>query len=155
MIRTYIPWTATATAAAAVVGSLASRDTSSVWYRRLRKPVIQPPPAVFPVVWTLLYTDIAVSSAAALDQLEGDESVAYRRALAANLLLNASWSWVFFSAHRLVPAILVAGALSASSWDVVRRTSRGDHRAGLALLPYAGWCSFATVLTTAIWWRNR
>jgi tryptophan-rich sensory protein len=155
MIRTYIPWTATATAAAAVVGSLASRDTSSVWYRRLRKPVIQPPPAVFPVVWTLLYTDIAVSSAAALDQLEGDESVAYRRALAANLLLNASWSWVFFSAHRLVPAILVAGTLSASSWDLVRRTSRGDQRAGLAQLPYAGWCSFATVLTTAIWWRNR
>jgi len=45
------------------------------------------------VVWTLLYSDIAVTSAVALDRLEGDEAVAYRRALAANLVLNASWSF--------------------------------------------------------------
>jgi len=155
MIRTYMPWTAAASAATAALGSVASRDTTSLWYRRLRKPVIQPPAVAFPVVWTLLYTDIAVTSAVALDRLTDDEAGAYRQALAANLILNASWSWVFFKAHRLVPAILVAGALSASSWDLVRRTLRGDERAGWALLPYAGWCSFATVLTTAIWWRNR
>jgi translocator protein len=155
MVRKYLPWTVAASAATAALGSVASRDTSSVWYRWLHKPVIQPPAVVFPVVWTLLYSDIAVTSAVALDRLEDDETGAYRGALAANLILNASWSWVFFKAHRLFPAILVAGALSASSWDLVRRTLRSDERAGWALLPYAGWCSFATVLTTAIWWRNR
>ena len=155
MVRKYLPWTVAASAATAALGSVASRDTSSVWYRRLRKPVIQPPAVVFPLVWTLLYSDIAVTSAVALDRLEDDETGGYRGALAANLILNASWSWVFFKAHRLFPAILVAGALSASSWDLVARTLRGDKRAGWALLPYAGWCSFATVLTSAIWWRNR
>jgi translocator protein len=155
VIRKYLARTAAAAAATAALGSVASRDTSSVWFRTLRKPAIQPPAAVFPVVWTVLYSDIAVTSAVALDRLEGEEAESYRRALAANLVLNASWSWVFFKAHRLFPAILVAGALSASSWDLVARTLHGDRRAGWALLPYAGWCSFATVLTSAIWWRNR
>jgi tryptophan-rich sensory protein len=155
VIRKYLAWTATATGATAALGSVASSDTSTAWYRQLRKPAIQPPAAVFPVVWTVLYSDIAVTSAVALDRLPGDEAEIYKRALAANLVLNASWSWVFFKAHRLFPAILVAAALSVSSWDLVARTLRGDKRAGWALLPYAGWCSFATVLTSAIWWRNR
>ena len=35
-------------------------------------------------------------------------------ALAVNLLLNASWSWVFFKAHRIGLAIGVAAALAVS-----------------------------------------
>ena len=40
---------------------------------------------------------------------------AYQRALAVNLVLNASWSWVFFRGHRLLPAVLVAGAMMGDS----------------------------------------
>jgi len=155
VIRKVLPWTAGAVAVTAAVGSVASSETSSIWYRGLDKPVIQPPAAVFPVVWTLLYSDIAVTSAVALNRADAPDTRSYRSALAVNLLLNASWSWVFFKAHRIGLAIGVATALAASSGDLVRRTSRMDRRAGWALLPYAGWCGFATVLTTAIWRRNR
>src|SRR4051794_15372365 len=82
VIRKVLPWTAGAVAVTAAVGSVASSETSSIWYRGLDKPVIQPPAAVFPVVWTLLYSDIAVTSAVALDRLEGDEAEAYRRGAA-------------------------------------------------------------------------
>ena len=50
--------TAAAAAATAVAGSVAT-DPSSSWYRRLRKPAWQPPPSIFPVVWTALYADLA------------------------------------------------------------------------------------------------
>ncbi len=159
MTRRTLAATSVAVAATAAVGSLASRDVRSTWYARLRKPAFQPPGEVFPVVWTALYADIAVTSATAIDRLRDDgrgpEADALARALAVNLALNASWSWVFFAAHRLRSAVVVAGALAASSADLTRRVGRADRRAGAALAPYAVWCAFATVLSAAIWRRNR
>ncbi len=148
--------TAAATGLAAAAGSWATTPSvQSSWYRRLRKPAIQPPPAVFPVVWTALYTDIAVTSAYVLDRLPAEEAEAYLRALTVNLLLNASWSWTFFRQHEIARSVAVAAALTASSLDLARRAAETDRRAGLALVPYAAWCGFATVLTAALWWRNR
>ena len=101
-IRT-LAGTAGAVAATAAIGSVASSETRSRWYRKLEKPEFQPPPQVFPVVWTSLYADIAATSASALTALEGrpGERGRYRIALLGNLALNASWSWVFFRSHRL------------------------------------------------------
>lgn len=150
--------TSLAVTAAAAVGSLAT-DTGSRWYRSLDKPSIQPPGAVFPVVWTALYADIAAVSALSLADLaetgRDDEHAAYGRALAANLALNAGWSVVFFRGHRPVPATVVAAALAASSADLVRRSWRVSPEKGAVLAPYAAWTGFATVLTAAIARRNR
>lgn len=146
--------TAAATTVTALVGSIASSDTNSRWYRKLRKPSFQPPAVVFPVVWTALYTDIALTSAITLDTLterkEFDERRSYATALGVNLLLNASWSWVFFKGHRPAPATAVAALLAASSADLTRRTVAVHPAAGAALAPYAGWTGFATVLSGRI-----
>lgn len=158
MLKEILPKTSAAVAATAVLGSVASADVNSPWYDDLDKPVIQPPGVVFPIVWSTLYADIAVSSAVAIDRLQRDNPEAardYQRALGVNLVLNASWSWVFFKAHKPFPSIFVAGALAASSVDLARRAWKADRGAGVALSPYAAWCSFATVLTAAIWRRNR
>lgn len=150
--------TAMAVTACAALGSIASRGVRSPWYAALRKPSWQPPPAAFPVAWTTLYTDIALSSAVALDRLrapaDGLERP-YARALGLNLTLNTGWSWAFFAAQRTGLATVVAAALTVSSTDLVRRTWEVDRRAGAALAPYAAWCSFATALSAAIWQRNR
>jgi tryptophan-rich sensory protein len=61
---------------------------------------------------------------------------------------------VFFRAHRLASAVAVAGALAVSSADLARRAGQGSPAAGWALVPYAAWCSFATVLSGVIWRRN-
>jgi benzodiazapine receptor len=150
--------TASAVTATAVVGGLASQDATSDWYRRLDKPAFQPPPEAFPVAWTLLYADIALSSAVVLHRARHRPSASdrgYGAALAVNLVLNASWSWVFFRAHRLGPAVAVAGALAVSSADLARRAARTSPAAGAALVPDPAWCAFAAVLSAAIWRRNR
>jgi tryptophan-rich sensory protein len=145
-------------AATAGVGSVGSRDVDSPWYAALDKPSFQPPGAAFPIAWTALYADLALTTAHALDRLEAagrhDEAVAYRRALAANLVVNASWSWVFFRWHRLTPAVGVAALLALSSADLVRRTAGVSPGAAAALAPYPAWCVFATTLSAAIARRN-
>ena len=151
--------TSLATAAAAVVGSVASRAGVETWYPTLRKPRYVPPNAVFPVAWTSLYADIAVTSAATIEKFrnagEADKARAYSAALGANLVLNAGWSWLFFKSHRLGPSAVVAGALAVSSADLARRAAGADPKFGAALAPYPLWCSFATLMSTDIWRLNR
>ncbi len=149
---------ATGTAASAALGALAT-DPDGKWYRGLALPAWQPPPVAFPVVWTLLYADIVISSAASLSSLEhggrSDEASAYRRALAANLAMNTAWSVIFWRARRPDLAALEAGLLSISSADLARRAGRARPGWGWTLAPYPAWCGFATVLSTVIARRNR
>lgn len=151
---------ATSVAATALVGGLASGPSvRSTWYARILKPSYQPPGQVFPVVWPLLYANIAVVSASTIDRLQDSyqrrKARAYQAALVLNLVLNGSWSWIFFNRHHLAASAAVAAALTASSADLTRRAVavRGAKGAPLALYPL--WCAFATVLSTHIWLLNR
>lgn len=151
--------TSVAVAAAAGIGSVASKPRITRWYRTLRKPPYVPPNGVFPIAWTTLYADIAVTSATAIDRLRAagrhDEARNYVVALGANLILNAGWSWLFFRYQKLGASALGAVVLAASSADLARRTAAADARAGVALTPYPLWCAFATLMSAHIWVLNR
>lgn len=144
--------------AAAVAGSLAT-EPDGEWYRNLNKPTWQPPGIAFPIVWSSLYTDIAVTSAAVLNELErrGEQgqAVEYRKALATNLALNSFWSWLFFRWHHLGASTLGAGVLAASSLGLAKRAGSVRPGFGVALGAYAAWTGFATVLAGTVWWLNR
>ena len=158
-MRKTVVGTGLATAVAAVAGSAASGAGVRGWYTTIRKPSYVPPNAVFPIAWTTLYADIAVTSAAAIDRFRADghprKARAYTAALGANLVLNAGWSWIFFAKHRLGLSAVAAGALALSSADLVRRAGDADPRLAAALAPYPLWCGFATVMSTDIWRLNR
>ncbi len=151
------PWVSTsaAVAVAAVVGT-AGTDVDSRWYRRLDKPAWQPPGPVFGIAWTVLYVLIAGAGGRALARAGTPaQSRSYRRAYGTNLVLNAGWSWAFFRAKRPALALVEVAALEASTVDLVRRTRALDRAAGLAMVPYAAWVTFATALSAALAWRNR
>jgi tryptophan-rich sensory protein len=152
--------TAGAAATTAVIGGLATGPAvQSEWYEKLRKPSFQPPRQAFPIVWPLLYADVAVVSAATIDELDarGDQEEAKRftALLALNLVLNGSWSWLFFNRRQLGASAVLAGALAVSSADLTRRAVRVKGTPARALWPYPVWCTFATALSGRIWWLNR
>lgn len=159
MNKSTLAGTTLAVATAAGIGGIASPGRNPVWYNRIRKPSYQPPGVAFPIAWTSLYTDIAVTSAVAIDELRAagrnDKARNYIAALGVNLALNAGWSWLFFGYHKLGASALGAAALTASSADLARRAADADPRAGAALSAYPLWCGFATVLSTHIWRLNR
>jgi benzodiazapine receptor len=136
--------------AAAWVGS---RFSPGDWYVHLAKPAFNPPAWIFAPVWTLLYLLMGV--AAWLVWREG--GMAAGKALAlflAQLALNAAWSWLFFGLHHigwalvdLVALWLAIGATLLAFWA---------HRplAGLLMVPYLLWVSFAALLNVQIWRLN-
>ena len=149
--------TGAAVTVSAGVGALATTPESA-WYRSLDKPAWQPPPIAFPLVWTPLYADIAVSTAAALVQLEDagrdEEAAALRRSLAINLVLNTGWSVLFWRVRRPWLSTAWCGVLTAHSMFLLRRLLEADPRLRRALAPYPAWCAFATALNASIARRN-
>src|SRR5215212_7162576 len=154
-----LSFNALAVVATGVLGGLASRPAQSAWYAALRKPAYQPPRQAFPIVWPILYAVFCVEKKATLDDLDRhgqrEERRNYVVALVTNLVLNGSWSWLFFNRRKLGASAIAAGALTVSSADLTRRAAavQGKRAAPLGLYPL--WCAFATALSTHIWILNR
>ena len=124
------------------------------WYAGLQKPSWNPPSWLFGPAWSLLYILMAV--AAWLVWREGGWK-AQGRALRLFLLqwfLNALWTPLFFGLHRpglaFAEIVLLWLAIVATLWSFWR----ARKLAGLLLVPYLAWVTFATVLNFTIWRLN-
>ncbi|MGZ6852394.1 MAG: TspO/MBR family protein [Nocardioidaceae bacterium] len=153
MSRRILALTSAAVTATAVAGGIGT-DVSSEWYVELEKPSWQPPGWVFGPAWTTLYALMSVAGSRVIDRGDPVLSRGFARAFAVNLVLNAGWSWLFFTARRPRWALAEVVVLEASTLDLVRRARMADRTAARMLTPYAGWVGFATALTAAIARRN-
>jgi benzodiazapine receptor len=145
-----VAWVALCFAAAAG-GMFFSPDN---WYAGLVKPVWQPPAWLFGPVWTVLYILMAV--AAWLVWGEGGWRK-QGRALGWFLgqwLCNALWTPLFFGLHRPGLALMDMVLLWLALVVTVVLFWRARRTAGILLLPYLAWVSFAAVLNFALWRLN-
>ncbi len=124
------------------------------WYQALRKPSWNPPNWLFGPVWTALYLAMGF----ALYRIARQPSSSARRAalvaFAAQLLLNAAWTPIFFGARSPGWAFAVIVLLDLLIVVTAARFSKLDRFAGRLLLPYLAWCLFATALNGTLWWLN-
>jgi tryptophan-rich sensory protein len=142
-----------------VVGGLGGVATASAiptWYQGLNKPAWNPPNWVFGPVWTALYVLMGV--AAWLVWRQGGDNPQVQVALAifgVQLLLNLLWSLIFFGWRSPSWAVLEIVVL----WGFILATTvlfyRVESVAGLLLIPYQLWVTFAAVLNAAVWQLNR
>lgn len=125
------------------------------WYASLKKPSWNPPSWVFGPVWTLLYAMMA--TAAWLVWCEGGWKMRKRELglYVGQLVLNAAWSPLFFGFHRPDWALIDILVLISSVVLMLAVFARVRRLAGLLLIPYLLWLTFATVLNGTLWWLNR
>lgn len=137
----------------AAVGASASLQAGT-FYAELVRPDWAPPGAVFGPVWTMLYAMMAVA-AWVVWQRRGIRLAQIGLVLfVLQLILNALWSWLFFGWRQ--------GALSfldiAVLWALIVVTLvffwRIRPLAGLLLVPYLAWVTFASALNFRIWQLN-
>jgi tryptophan-rich sensory protein len=137
------------------IGSLATAPNIPTWYAGLVKPSFNPPNAVFPVVWTVLY--IVMGFAAWLVWRTPADKASRRTALIAwfvQLALNVLWSFAFFGAHSPLAGLIVIVALLIAIVVTILAFRRVDGLAALLLVPYLAWVGFATILNAAIFSLN-
>ena len=147
-----------ASLAASVVGGLATASSVNSWYPTLAKPAWTPPSAVFGPVWTVLYIFMSVAAWRVWRHRENPSAHPAVRALLTahvlQLVLNASWSLLFFGLRRPEFAFIDIVALLATLFWMQIRLSRIDRPAALLWTPYLLWVGFATALNFSIWRLN-
>jgi len=135
-----------------VTASLFTEPNIAGWYAALAKPSFNPPNWIFAPVWTALYVMMAVATWRAW-RVVGVMSVALMLYFL-QLTLNFAWSLIFFAQHLVWVALLDIAAL----WIAILATAiaffRADRGAGLLMLPYLAWVSFASALNYEIWRLN-
>jgi tryptophan-rich sensory protein len=129
---------------------------AQTWYRLLKTPSFTPPSWLFAPVWVLLYFLMGI--AAFLVWERGLEKPEVRKSLAIflmQLLLNAVWSPVFFGLKNIGLSVAVIVLLWLAVLWTIRNFLQVSRVAGLILIPYLCWVSFAAALNIAILGLNR
>jgi tryptophan-rich sensory protein len=141
---------------AGIIGSVFTTPSIPGWYAGIAKPSFNPPNWIFGPVWTLLYALMGL--AAYLVYEKGFKRPEVKKALAvfaAQLLLNALWSIVFFGAHMILGAAVVIVLLWAMILATILLFTKISKTAAYLLVPYILWVTFAAVLNVSFYVLNR
>jgi tryptophan-rich sensory protein len=136
--------------AAGGLGALATEPNIPTWYAGLNKPPFNPPNAVFPVVWTILYVLMAIAAWLAWRSAPTGKHWRVTGPFAVQLALNSAWSFAFFAAHNPWLGVgVIACLLVAILWTMLA-FARHSRAAAALLVPYLAWVGFATALNVSI-----
>ncbi len=139
--------------AAGFIGSVFTAQSVDSWYLSLRKPGFNPPNWVFAPVWTLLYALMGIAAGVVWLRWPHVSKIALV-VFVVQLVLNVCWSAIFFGLRSPGAAFAEIVAL----WFAVAATTvlfwRISVIAGVLLIPYLLWVSFASVLNYSIWRLN-
>ena len=146
-------------AIALAVGGLSALLTAGNMniYDRIITPPLSPPPILFPIVWTILYTLMGVSSARIY--IKGKEqNIDVSGALlvyALQLAVNFFWSIIFFNMQAFLFAFVWIILLWLVIIVMIKRFYEIDPLSAWLQIPYLLWVTFAAYLTFAIYILNR
>jgi len=131
-------------------GRLANSGFGNRWFDALLKPDFMPPGWAFGVAWTILYILMGLALAIVIHARGARGRGLAITLFLVQLLLNLTWSPLFFRAHQVDNAlvlILLLFVLVAVTTFVFWRIRQ---MAGLLLLPYLAWLGFASALNYEI-----
>ena len=130
-----------------IVGSLASTNTGTdSWYLGLAKSDLNPPGYVFGIVWPILYFLMGITIWRTYN--------AIKNLFYIQLFLNAIWSWLFFSFHLPLIALLDIWLLIFINIKILLLILKEDKLTAVLHTPYIMWLFFASYLNLFIVFNN-
>lgn len=139
-----------------VVGAVSAFFTMKgmPYYDMQEKPFFTPPNAVFPIVWTILYTLMGIS-AARIKQSNDPKKKDALKTYWLQLIVNFFWSVLFFGLHQYFLAFLWLLLLIGLIVKMIKEFAKIDLTAAKLQIPYLLWCIFAATLNFGVWRLNR
>jgi len=141
--------------AVGILGSLFTAPAIPTWYAGLNKPSFSPPNWLFAPVWTILYALMGISVFLVWrERLERGEAKVALFLFAVQLVLNTFWSFLFFKLQNPFYALVEIFVLWVFILLTILSFSKISKPAGLLLLPYLLWTTFAAFLNFYIFKLN-
>ena len=138
------------------LSALFTRNNMDI-YDRIVSPPLAPPGILFPIVWTILYTLMGISSARIY--LAGKENGADTgkalKTYAIQLVVNFFWSIFFFNAEAFLFSFIWILLLWILIIKMIKEFNEIDPLAAKLQIPYLLWVTFAAYLNLAIFILNR
>ncbi len=136
-----------------LVGSLSSLFSGNMSYSTFNKPSFSPPSFIFPIVWTILYILMGISSYiiySSDDKNKGKALVTY----AIQLFFNFFWSIIFFGSSQYLLAFIWLIILIILIVIMIYQFYHIEPLAAYLQIPYLLWCIFAAYLNFMIYKLN-
>ncbi|MBN2144446.1 MAG: tryptophan-rich sensory protein [Candidatus Aureabacteria bacterium] len=137
------------------LGAIFTRESVETWYQQLIKPSLNPPSWVFAPVWTTLF--LLMGFAFYLVWVSPQDNARRKTGLSLfclHLGVNTLWSFLFFGLQSPFWAFMDIIVLWIMITLLVRIFWSLDLWAGVMLVPYLLWVSFAAFLNYEIWRMN-
>lgn len=120
------------------------------FYQNLIKPDFQPPQWLFKPVWIILYILMGVSLFIVSRHAQSSLKWAAIALFLIQLMLNLSWSPLFFVYHRIRSALFICILLTITVFFMIIVFSKLSLIAAILQIPYLLWLIFASILNAAI-----
>lgn len=137
------------------VGGLSAYLTQGAMnnYNQIIKPDFSPPAILFPIVWTILYILMGISSYI----ICSSNSIMKQNAInwyAIQLLFNFIWSLIFFNLQNYLFAFIWLIALIICICIMIINFYKISPISAYLQIPYLLWCLFAAILNFYVFLLN-
>ena len=141
---------------ALAVGGISALLTSGnmMLYQEINQPPLAPPGFLFPIVWTILFILMGISSAMVYITAP-DKSQKALTVYALQLVVNFAWSLIFFNLRAFFFAFIWILLLLALIVWMIYEFWKINKVAAYLQIPYLLWTTFATYLNLGVYLLNR
>jgi tryptophan-rich sensory protein len=120
------------------------------WYETLNKAPWTPPNYVFGIIWPILYLLMFISFTLVFFNKKCKRGCRPILFFLIQLVLNLSWTTVFFTMKQIVAGLVVITAIICIAGYTAYKFYSIDKTAGLLLVPYLLWLCVAFSLNAYI-----
>lgn len=141
------------------VGALSAwlaKNGMDIYNKSVIKPMLSPPMVLFPIVWSILFILMGISSAIVFVK-RGEDKEATASALkvyAFQLIVNFFWSIIFFNMQSYLFAFIWLVILWLLIILMIFKFRKISSLAAYLQIPYLLWVTFAGYLTLMVYILN-
>ena len=142
----------TITFSASFIGRLTTLSSKEPWYSQLEKSNFNPPDWIFAPVWTTLYFMMTLAVWIFWHSKSRDTNTIYIYFI--HILLNTTWSIVFFAMHNIFLALINLMILVLLIIVLTLRFKRVNNVSAYLMIPYLLWSCYALFLNFNLYLLN-
>jgi benzodiazapine receptor len=139
---------------AGFLGALFTTSAIPTWYATLRKPFFTPPNWIFSPVWISLFILMGISLFFVWRKTDHPKFKIAFIFFFVQLILNVFWSVAFFGLKSPLLGLIDIFLLWIAILLTIQIFLKISKFAGVLLIPYFLWVSFASLLNFSLWILN-
>ena len=130
---------------------MVEKEVKKKWYTDLKKASLTPPSYVFGIVWPILYILLIIYFVIGLSQKGSERALIY---FGAQMLINLSWTYVFFTSQQPTLSFFMILAIIGLTIKSMMEMYVVSPKLIYLLVPYVVWLCLAGYLNLYIVVKN-